>query len=130
MKPEPIRGQGASLVHRLLGGLVNAVCRRPWLVLTVSLALCVLSIYAAVTKLEYRTQRSDLIDPHKDCQERWRRYLKEFGDDDDIVAVVKGTDKKRMKAALESLAAEVAKQPNRFDRLFYKVDLRNLSNRA
>lgn len=130
MKPEQIRDQGATLVHRLLGGLVIAVCRYPRLVLVTSLILCALSIYAAVTRLEYHTQRSDLIDPHKDCQERWRRYLAEFGDDDDIVVVVKGGDRNRMKAALDTLAVEVGKQPKRFDRLFYKVDLRNLSNRA
>ena len=135
MKPEQNRGQGATLVHRLMGGLVRAVCWCPRTVLPATrwpMVLCArLATYAAPSpRLEYRTQRSDLIDPHKDCQERWRRYLAEFGDDDDIVVVVKGSDKNRMKAALDALAVEVGKQPKRFDRLFYKVDLRNLSNRA
>jgi hopanoid biosynthesis associated RND transporter like protein HpnN len=130
MNPEQKRGQGATLVHRLLGGLVEAMCGWPRTVLVTSVALCALSLYLAATRLEYRTQRSDLMDPHKDCQERWRRYLGEFGDDDDIVVVVKGSDRERMITALDSLAVEVGKQPKRFDRLFYKVDLRNLSNRA
>ena len=130
MKPEQIRDQGATLVHRLMGGLVRAACWCPRTVLVTSLLLCAISLYAAVTRLEYRTQRSDLIDPHKDCLERWRRYLAEFGDDDDIVVVVKGSDRNQMKTALDALAVEVGKQPKRFDRLFYKVDLRNLSNRA
>ena len=105
----------ASFVHRLLSGLVTQVCRFPWLVLGAALAACALSGYAAWTRLEYRTQRSDLINPHKDYQERWQRYLKEFGDDDDIVVVVKGSNRNRMRAALEALAGEVAKQPTRFD---------------
>jgi hopanoid biosynthesis associated RND transporter like protein HpnN len=113
-----------------MGGLVRAVCAWPRTVLVISLALCGVSLYLAMTRLEYHTQRSDLVDPHKDVQERWRRYLAEFGDDDDIVVVVKGSDKNRMKAALDALAVEVGKQPKRFEQLFYKVDLRNLSNRA
>src|SRR5436853_35345 len=103
MKPEQIRDQGAPLVHRLLGGLVRAACWCPKTVLVTSLVLCALSVYAAITRLEYRTQRSDLVDPHKDVQERWRRYLAEFGDDDDIVVVVKGSERARMKTALDAL---------------------------
>jgi hopanoid biosynthesis associated RND transporter like protein HpnN len=82
------------------------------------------------TRLEYRTQRSDLISPNKDYQQRWRQYLAEFGNDDDIVVVVQGTARPRMQRALDALAAAVGRQPDRFDRLFYKVDLRNLQNRA
>src|SRR5439155_6365158 len=91
-----------------------------------------LSIYVAWARLEYRTQRSDLINPHKDYQERWQRYLDEFGDDDDIVVVVEdhAAQRARMQEALEELAALVAGQPDHFDRLFYKVDLRPLRNRA
>src|SRR5262249_53397825 len=53
-----------------------------------------------------------------------------FGSDDDIVAVVKGTDRSQMEGALESVAAAVRTQPDLYDRLFYKVDLRSLHNRA
>jgi hopanoid biosynthesis associated RND transporter like protein HpnN len=124
--------QPASFAHRLLVSLVEQVCRFPRLVLAVALFLCALSIVAAWTRLEYRTQRSDLINPHKDYQERWQRYLKEFGDDDDIVVVVEDrtAQRTRMEQALEELAAALARQPERFDRLFYKVDLRPLHNRA
>ncbi|TMQ29440.1 MAG: hypothetical protein E6K70_25680, partial [Planctomycetota bacterium] len=76
------------------------------------------------------TQRSDLISPNKDYHKRWREYLAEFGNDDDIVVVVKGSDRKRMEEALDLLAKRVQDQPALFDRLFYKVDLRLLQNRA
>jgi len=114
----------------MLGALVSAVCRRPLLVLLTSLALAGLSIYAAATRLQYKTQRNDLISPHKDYQQRWRDYLAEFGDDDDIVVVVKGEDRPRMEKALDALAARVQARPDLFDRLFFKVDLRSLRNRA
>src|SRR5206468_4696747 len=96
----------------------------------VCLAVAAISATMFYTRLEYRTQRSDLMSPHKDYQERWRAYLKEFGDDDDMVVVVEGADRDRMTAALEHLAGEVKSRPGQFERLFYKVDLRHLRDRA
>lgn len=130
MNPEPLPPTGATPVRRLLVALVSAVCRYPTLVLTVSLLTVGLSAFAAATRLQYKTQRNDLISPHKESQQRWRQYLAEFGDDDDMVVVVRGKDPARMKDALESLAGRIRERPELFDRLFYKVDLRSLRNRA
>ena len=122
-----LRGAG---VRRCLVALVSTVCRFPLLVLALSLVACGLSVYAAGTRLQYYTQRNDLISPNKEYQQRWQKYLTEFGDDDDIVIVVRGDDRQRMEAAIEVLAARVQDRPQLFDRLFYKVDLRSLRNRA
>jgi hopanoid biosynthesis associated RND transporter like protein HpnN len=122
--------QPTALIPRLLCRLVAASCRAPGTVLVVSAALSLVSAWAFYTRLEYRTQRSDLINPQKDYQKRWRSYLGEFGDDDDMVVVVEGSDRARMRAALESLAEGVREKPAVFDRLFYKVDLRHLRPRA
>ena len=132
MNPEqPPPGEGeATLVRRLVTALVAAVCRRPLLVLAASALLCGLSAYAAATRLQYQTQRSDLLSPDKDSQKRWRAYVAEFGDDDDMVVVVQGRDRGKMERALEAVAARVQARPDRFDRLFYKVDLRHLRDRA
>lgn len=120
----------ATRVRRLLVALVSAVCRRPAFVLAVSLFCCAASVFVAVARLQYKTQRNDLINPRKESQQRWRQYLAEFGDDDDMVVVVQGTNRPRMEAALERLAARIAERPALFDRLFYKADLRALHNRA
>jgi hopanoid biosynthesis associated RND transporter like protein HpnN len=130
MVPEQNSSHEHSVVHRLLHGLVSVVCRYPWWVLLVSLGLASGSLWAAATQLQYKTQRNDLVSPDKEHQQRWREYLAEFGDDDDIVVVVKGTDRPRMEKALETLAARVQARSDLFDRLFYKVDLRSLRNRA
>jgi hopanoid biosynthesis associated RND transporter like protein HpnN len=130
MTAEQVRPEEATVVHRLLIGLVTCVCRFPWFVLAFALGLGAVSVYLFCTRLEYRTQRSDLANPNKDYQQRWRRYLEEFGHDDDIVVVVEGGDRSRMRQALEALAVEVRRHPQHFDRLFYKVDLRNLHDRA
>src|SRR5262245_21611284 len=119
-----------TFVRRLLVALVAAVCHHPRLVLLAALGLCVASVSAAATRLQYHTSRNDLISARKDYQQRWQKYLAEFGEDDDIVVVVQGGDRERMKAALEAVAARLRQRPDLFDRLFYKVDLRPLRNRA
>jgi len=118
------------LVHRLLAAFVGGVCRCPRLVLVAALLLSGLSIYLAATRLNYYTQRDDLLDPGKECQKRWHQYLAEFGADDDMVVVVRGSDREQMKRALEEIGGRIAARADLFDRLFYKVDLRPLRNRA
>ncbi len=118
------------LVPRLLGAVVAASARAPWLVLAISLAVSAVSTYFFCYRLTFHTQRSDLVSADKDYQRRWRQYLAEFGNDDDIVVVVQGNDRRRMREALDAIAAEVRRQPELFDRLFYQVDLRSLQDRA
>lgn len=130
MKTEPVRPEELSYVRRALTRLVGAASSRPGLVLTLALVACAASAVGAWRKLEYRTQRDDLVDSHKAYQQRWQNYLAEFGDDNDMVVVVKGADPTVMRRALEELATRVARRPDRFDRLFYKVDLRPLHSRA
>ncbi len=122
-----------TYIGRILSGWISVVCRRPRTVLALALAVCLVSVYASVTHLKYQTQRSDLISPDKECQRLWQQYVDEFGDDDDIVVVVKGqlpTDGPRMKAAIDAVAAEAAVDSRHFDHLFYQVDLRYLRSRA
>jgi len=130
MRTEREEAQRTNVVQRLLAALVGTVCRFPRTVLAVAAVLCGLSLYTAWTRLEYHTSRSDLLSPHKDYQRRWNSYLAEFGDDDDMVVVIKGQDRPEMQRALERIAAGVGREPESFDRLFYKVDLRPLRNRA
>ncbi len=130
MNAEQVPAPETTRVRRWLVALVAAVCRFPLAVLVLSLGLCGLSAYAAATKLRYHTQRNDLISPHKEYQQRWQKYVNEFGDDDDIVVVVRGDDRARMRDALEAVADRLKERPQLFDRIFYKVDLQALRNRA
>src|SRR6266478_4164191 len=96
MWTEPTRSQEIPFFHRMLVLLVGTVCEYPRLVLGISVLLAGASFYFFNTHIEYRTQRTDLINPDKDYQRRWREYLAEFGDDNDIVVVVQGAQRQRM----------------------------------
>ncbi len=123
--------RGAGPTRRLLVTLVSTVCRWPRTVLVCSLALCVLSVVAAAARLQYHTSRNDLLSPDKDYQKRWQQYLAEFGDDDDIVVVVRGGRSPADEGSRRSRGRhEYASSRELFDRLFYKADLRHLRNRA
>src|SRR5581483_2909259 len=135
--PGPVDGGPPAgktpLVPRALAGLVLLVCRAPRLVLALTAVSLAVSVWLACTRLSYHTQRDEMISPKKEVQQRWRAYLQEFGQDDDMVVVVQGAGGEshpRMIDALESLAGRIRGRPEHFDRLFYKVDLHHLRDRA
>ncbi len=115
---------------RFTTAFVARVARRPRAVLLVALALTAAAVWLAYSKLEYHTQRNDLLSADKACQKRWQKYLDCFGDDDDMVVVAEGTDRAQMQAALDDVAAEVKQRPELFDRVFHRADLRPLADRA
>src|SRR5690349_5178616 len=121
-----VQARPPALVRRFLLGLVGSACDRPRRVLALSLVLCLVSAGSSLFRLEYHTSRNDLVSARKDYQQRWQQYLAEFGDDDDIVVVVQGDSRPRMKRALDAVAEGLGRQPDLFDRLFWKVDLRPL----
>jgi hopanoid biosynthesis associated RND transporter like protein HpnN len=127
--PVPSDHPPGRLTRLLVAGTAG-VTRRPWLVLAGCLVLVAASVHAAATRLEYHTQRNDLLSAEKECQKRWQKYLAAFGEDDDLVVVAEGTDRDRMKAALDAVAARLKRRPDLFDRVFHRVDLRGVHDRA
>ncbi len=119
-----------GLVPRLVAAVAQLGWRFPWLVLTGTALSCILCLWYTYANLTYENQRNDLHGKEKAYFQRWEQYVKEFGDDDDMVVVVQGKDRGQMIAAMEDLASQIEQKPDLFDRLFYKVDLRSLRNRA
>jgi len=120
----------AGALARVIAGVAALACRVPWLIVALTITTCAASVIYALNHLTYQTQRSDLIDKQKGFYQRWQRYLAEFGDDDDMIVVVRGDNKDRLRQAIDDLAQDIKRQPELFDRLFYRVDLRGLRNRA
>src|SRR5258708_35467847 len=119
-----------ALMPRLLAALAGFGFRRPWLVLAITTVSCAVAVWYTAENLTYLTHRNDLIGKNKDYYKRWDQYVREFGDDDDMVVVVRGPDRAHIVEALEHLAREIEKQPELFDRLVYKAALRSLGKPA
>ncbi len=120
----------AGLLPRGLAWAVGVIGRYPWTVLAAILLSCAVCGAYTWKNLTYLTHRNDLISDKKEYLKRWHQYVEEFGADEDMVVVVKGSDRARMEKVLDELAVEIEKQPKSFERLFYKADLRSLHSRA
>ena len=120
----------AGLFARVLAWVVGLICRHPWAVLVFTLVSCAACGIYTWKNLTYLTHRNDLISNKKEYLKRWHQYVEEFGDDDDMVVVLRGDDRQKMEKVLDELAAQIEKRPESFERLFYKVDLTSLHRRA
>src|SRR5438128_2256776 len=120
------REEDAGLIPRFLAAVAHAGCRFPYTVLAATALSCALCIWYTCANLGYENQRNDLHGKEKAYYQRWQQYVREFGDDDDMVVVVKGQDRAKTIAALEDIAGQIRGRQDLFDRLFYKVDLRCL----
>ncbi len=130
MRTEYENLEGDGVIADSLAFLSNFAHRHPWTVLIGTVLTCAVSIVATSCFLTYNARRNDLLSSDKQSFQRYQQYVSEFGDDDDLVVVVKGSDRVLMEQALEDLAGQVRQEPGLFDRLFYSVDLRPLKNRA
>jgi hypothetical protein len=119
-----------DFLARLIASIVARVSRHPRKVLVTAAVVTLAAILTAYLKLEFHTQRNDLLSAEKLCQQRWQKYIDIFGDDDDLVVVAEGHDRSQMIAALDAVAESVKQQPDLFDRVFYRVDLRHLQDRS
>ena len=120
----------AGLFARVLAWVVGLICRHPWAVLVFTLVSCAACGIYTWKNLTYLTHRNDLISNKKEYLKRWHQYVEEFGDDDDMVVVLRGDDRQKMEKVLDELAAQIEKRPESFERLFYNVDLTSLHRRA
>ena len=125
-----VQPERPQLLARLLAATAGWCAGHPWIVCAFTLISVGLSILYTLRNVTYETQRNDLHNKNTAYYQRWRNFVEEFGDDDDVVAVIEGPNRAAILPALEELASRVQKQPEHFDRLFYQVDLRSLQDRA
>lgn len=121
---------GTGLVPGALAWCVGVIVAHPWIVLSLTFLSCAVCVAYTCYKLTYLTHRNDLISSNKDYLKRWRQYVDEFGDDDDMIVVVHGNQRADMEKVLDELAVEIEQRPQSFERLFYRVDLRPLHGRS
>ncbi len=113
--------------QRFLRWVTVSSARNPWFTLTVCLGFALAATWLTETRLQFKTNRSDLIDPQTDYHQRWLKYLGEFGDvSEDMVVVVEADDQKTIEAVLDQLGGAVDADPEHFRNALYKVDLSRL----
>lgn len=95
--------------------LFSFVSRNPWLILTLALILSVLSVFYTFRSMEFLTGRDDLMPAKASFQVDYRAYRAEFGDQEEIVAVVESADAEKSTRAADALHERLLR-----DRLLYR----------
>ncbi len=103
---------------------------RPWGTLSVVLLVSVLCVALTLQFIQFKTKRSDLIDPNAPFHQRWLRYTESFGEASDIVFVVESNSPERVRETLDELAERLREHPDLFAQILYKVDLRPLRRKG
>src|SRR5438477_5102603 len=119
-----------SVAVRVLLWLTNAIYRYPRLVFYPQLLLFVVSIVYTVARLEFNTNRNDLVGADKPYHRNYLRYKEEFIAQDELVAVVESEDMEKNRQFVERLGARLAAETNLFTDVIYNNDVTMLGNKA
>ena len=105
-----------------LRAITEAACARPALTLSVTTLSAIAAVLVTVVFIEFRTQRSDLIDPSAEFHQRWTNFTESFGDSSDLVVVVEGQNPDAIKAVMEDLGRRLSAEPELFEQILFKVE--------
>jgi len=111
-----------SLLSDALCAATRAVSRRPLLTLWIVAAVSCAAVVLTLARIDFKTDRSDLIDPNADFQRRWIDYADRFGGESDIVVVVEADRRETIVRVLEDIGGRMEREPEHFQGVLYKID--------
>ena len=115
---------------RALKLLTRAVCtHRSWFVWP-QVVLFGLCVWFTAAKLEFHTNRNDLVGADKKYHQNFLQFKKEFPAQDDLVVVVESESIARNRQFVERLGAKLELETNLFIDVFYKGDLKMMGHKA
>lgn len=118
-------------MERVLRLTTQVVVRFPVFTLLVCLGLAAAAVWHTQERLQFKTSRADLIDPHTEYHQRWLNYTREFGDvTEDMVVVVEGPDSTSIQRAIDDLGPRVEQESRLFKNVLYKINLSHLRAKA
>ncbi len=133
---EPAAPEDAPERHRrgLLATLMVAwtrlTIRAPGTVVLAAVLSAVVAGFWTARHLGYKVGRVDLLDPESDYNKLWIDYAQEFGEEDDAVIVVEGSDREQVVAVLDELSREVARHDALFHAVLHEVDLSRIRSKG
>jgi len=119
-----------SMFAKPLGSLTLLCCRFPGAVLVVSVLIAAFGLYWTYGNLGLKMSRLDLINPHSGFNKLWLDYIDEFGDNNEVIAVVEGKENSEVIAVLELLAKKIAEFPDLYQDVLQGVDLSGIHHKG
>lgn len=104
---------------QIKGRLFSIIQSNPRLIVIVALLLSLVSIIFTAKNMEFLTGRDDLMPRNAPFQVDYRSYRAEFGDQEEIVAVIESDDAELSTRAADALYASLTTQKQMFRQIFY-----------
>ncbi|UFS71356.1 MMPL family transporter [Geomonas sp. RF6] len=105
------------------GVLFGMAKEHPKLILCLALLLSALSLFYTWRSMEFLTGRDDLMPKNTSFHRDYRAWHAEFGDTEDIVVVIEGSDSERVGAFGTRLFETLSKDKAHFSDVFYPYGL-------
>jgi hopanoid biosynthesis associated RND transporter like protein HpnN len=118
-----------SRTGRLLRRLVRLSCRRPLVLIILSLILAVAGVAYTLHALSFKTSGRDLLPKDAGYVVRYNQYAREFGELEDIVIVIEALTFEAAKDYAARLVQELRASPLKFPRAAYRVDPKRFEGR-
>lgn len=121
--------ESSSLTWPLLA-VTRLAVRFPKATIGLAVVVTVAAVALTATRLGFRNSRADLLNPKSVYHQRWLAYTKEFGDQEDVVAVVESEKPDRVVAAMKDMADAIERQPELFCAVMHQYDLTRLRDKG
>jgi hopanoid biosynthesis associated RND transporter like protein HpnN len=99
--------------------LFSFISRNPRLILALALLLSSISVVYTIRNMEFMTGRDDLMPRNAPFQVDYRAYRAEFGDQEEIVAVIESDDAEKSTRAADALYELLSRDKGMFREVFY-----------
>jgi len=119
-----------SLLARPLQWITGQVLRFPVAVIALAVAMAVIALTLSGNRLGFRTSRLDLLNSECGYNRLWIDYINEFGDKDDVVVVVEGSDRKQVVEVLEEISTSLGREERLFRAVLHGVDLSKIRRKV
>lgn len=122
--------EARSLLAQGLRAMTRFGSRRPLFTLWFIVLSASIAAAFSFLCLDFKTERSDLLDPSAEYHKRWLKYSQSFGEAADIVVVVEGDDPEAIRSAMEELGTRMARESALFQKVMYKVAAGSLRSKG
>jgi hopanoid biosynthesis associated RND transporter like protein HpnN len=99
--------------------LFSFIAGRPRLILALALLFSALSVIYTKKNMEFLTGRDDLMPKNAPFQMDYQAYRREFGDQEEIVAVIESDDAEKSTRAADALYQSLNRETGLFHDVFY-----------
>ncbi|MEP6664370.1 MAG: MMPL family transporter, partial [Verrucomicrobiota bacterium] len=119
-----------SPMMRFLRKLAHTIYARPAWFVYPQIFLFLFGVAYTVKKLEFDTNRDNLVGSDKKYHQNFLKFQKEFEAQGDLVVIVESEEMEKNRQFVERLGAKLEKETNLFAGVFYKGDLKMLGQKA